>query len=92
MPGFWQGLADWLGWEPVPGTPEHREALFRAVKAKNDELAKPPEQRDEARLLQLKKRVLRLCVETLQVRARVRGAALTPNATCDRYRLLLPPL
>ncbi len=48
MPGFWEAVADWLGWEPVPGTPEHREALFRAVKAKNDELAKPPEQRDSA--------------------------------------------
>ncbi len=68
MPGFWQGLADWLGWEPVPGTPEHREALFRAVKAKNDELAKPPEQRDEARLVELKKRVLRLRIEAIQVR------------------------
>ncbi|KAI7835334.1 hypothetical protein COHA_010764 [Chlorella ohadii] len=34
MPGFWQGLADWLGWQPVPGTPEHREALFRAAKKK----------------------------------------------------------
>lgn len=64
-----QALAEWLGFEPspVPGTPEHREALCRVVKQVNDERAKPPGQRDEARLLELTKRRLRLTIPALQV-------------------------
>ena len=77
-------MAQWLGCEPAPGTPEHREALFRAVKAKNDELAKPAEQRDPARLLELRKRVERLRIQTVQV-----GAA--PAQLCPGWRCIPPP-
>lgn len=80
MPGWLQSVVDWLGLEPAPGTPEHREALFRAVKAKNDERAKPPGQRDEARLLELCKRVLRLRIQTMQV-----GGAAGRHATGQRW-------
>lgn len=52
---------------PDPGTPEHREALKQSIKERNDELAKPPGFRDEARLLWLTKRVLRLRIEVTQV-------------------------
>ena len=55
--------------------------MLRAVKAKNDELAKPQGERDEARLLELRKRVLRLSIESLQVGAALRQAAL-PGASC----------
>jgi len=37
MPEFWQALAEWLGWEPTAGSPEHGETLLRTVKAKNEE-------------------------------------------------------
>lgn len=67
MAGFLQALAEWLGFEPAPGTPEHREALFRVVKEINDERSKPPGQRDAARLLELTKRRLRLRIQALQV-------------------------
>ena len=71
MAGLLQALAGFLasllGGEPAPGTPEHREALFRAKKERNDELGKPASQRDEARLLELTKRVLRLRAEWAQV-------------------------
>ena len=76
--GFLQALAEWLGFDPAPGTPEHREAYFRAVKAKNDEQAKPAGQRDEAKLLELRKRVLRLGIQTVQVGQPSGGAELPP--------------
>ncbi|PRW56675.1 D-alanyl-D-alanine dipeptidase [Chlorella sorokiniana] len=66
MSGFLAVVRSLLGCEPAPGTPEHREALCRAQKERNDELGKPPGQRDEARLLELTKRVLRLRVEAGQ--------------------------
>ncbi|KAL4444312.1 hypothetical protein ABPG75_012049 [Micractinium tetrahymenae] len=47
---------------------EHREAFFRVVKERNDERAKPPGQRDEARLLELTKRQLRLRIEACQAK------------------------
>ncbi|KAL4444303.1 hypothetical protein ABPG75_012040 [Micractinium tetrahymenae] len=61
-------LAELLRSEPTPGTPEHREALFRAVKERSDELAKPPGHRDESRLLELDKRVLRLNIKSCQAK------------------------
>ncbi|KAL4444300.1 hypothetical protein ABPG75_012037 [Micractinium tetrahymenae] len=61
-------LAELLRSEPTPGTPEHREALFRAVKERNDERAKPPGRRDEARLLELEKRLLRLRIKAAQAK------------------------
>lgn len=67
MPGFLQTLASLLGWEPAPGSPEQREEYCRCVKARNDELRKPPGQRDEARVLQLTKRVLSLRILLCQV-------------------------
>lgn len=57
---FLEILADLLRSEPIPGTPEHREAHFRVVKERNDERAKPPGERDETRLLELDKRVVRM--------------------------------
>ena len=60
-------LASLLGGESAPGTDERLEVLFRARKERNDELGKPPGQRDEARLLELTKRVLRLRAEWAQV-------------------------
>ena len=70
-----QGLARLFIGEPTPGTPEHREALFRCIKERNDELAKPPGQRDEARLLELSKRVLRLRYQACQVNKSGRTAS-----------------
>ena len=88
MPGFFQSLAEWLGFEPAPGTPEHREALCRAVKAKNDEQAKPAGKRDEAKLLELRKRVVRLTIQTVQVG----GALYSPRVqSCRRRCRRRPP-
>ncbi|KAL4444327.1 hypothetical protein ABPG75_012064 [Micractinium tetrahymenae] len=53
---------------PEPGTPEHREAVLRTVKQRSDERAKPSGQRDEARLLELDKRLLRLSIESRQAK------------------------
>lgn len=67
MSGLLQALWSRLGIEPTPGSEEHREVVFRARKERNDERAKPPGQRDETRLLELTKRVLRLRAEWAQV-------------------------
>ncbi|PSC74214.1 hypothetical protein C2E20_2651 [Micractinium conductrix] len=68
MSGLLQALANMLGVEHTPGTPEHREALFRSIKERNDELAKPLGQRDQARLLEPSKRVLRLRIQACQAK------------------------
>ncbi len=52
---------------PDPGTPEHLEALKQSIKERNDELAKPPGLRDEARLLWRTRRLLRLRTEASKV-------------------------
>lgn len=80
MPGLLQALAGLLGIEPTPGTPEHRGALFRSVKEWNDELAKPPGQRDEARLLELSKRLLRFRIQSYQVNRRETAAGRHADA------------
>ena len=74
MSGLLQALANMLGVEHTPGTPEHREALFRSIKERNDELAKPLGQRDQARLLEPSKRVLRLRIQACQVSRRENAA------------------
>lgn len=48
---------------PNPGSQAHVDALFDTLKQRNEELSKPAEQRDEARLLQLTRRRLRLLAE-----------------------------
>ena len=78
-----RALAEWLGFEPAPGTPEHREALLRAIKAENDEEAKPPGQRDELRLLELRKRSTRLTIEAAQVTRSMEAAAAAAAAQLD---------
>ena len=67
MPGFFSTLCDLLGIPPLPGTFRYREAMHRCMKERNEELAKPAEQRDAARLLQLTKRVLAMRLEFSQV-------------------------
>jgi len=62
-----QALGRLLSGEETPGTPAHREAYYRSIKERIDEAAKPPGQRDEARLHELTKRVLRLRIENCQV-------------------------
>lgn len=52
---------------PIPGSRAHVDALFDTIKLRNDEMSKPAGQRDEARLLQLTKRVLRLVAERNEV-------------------------
>ncbi|PRW56998.1 D-alanyl-D-alanine dipeptidase [Chlorella sorokiniana] len=89
MPGLLQALALALGFEPAAGSPEHRELLYRARKERSDQLAKPPGQRDEARLLELTKRVLRLRAEAAQAWAqRMRRSAdmmlQQPDSGCCR--------
>jgi len=62
-----QALARLLSGEPAPGTPEHRAALFRSVKERNEELSKPPEQRNQGRLLEVTQRNLRLRAQSCRV-------------------------
>lgn len=88
-------LTELLRSRPVPGTPEHKEAAYRAFKERSDERAKPPGQRDEARLLELDKRVVRLRIQSAQVRRE--GAALTglrvrPGLRVRCKAVLLPSL
>ena len=67
MPGFLSALAELLGIEPWPGTAMHRDILHRSMKQRNEELGKPAEQRDPARLLELTKRVLQLRIKEWEV-------------------------
>lgn len=52
---------------PIPGTNAHVDALFNTFKLRDEELSKPAGQRNEARLLQLTKRGLRLLTERSEV-------------------------
>ena len=58
-------VLSWLFW-PIPGSKVHDEAFCRAVKERNDELEKPEGERDEAVLLELTERMLRLQLERCQ--------------------------
>lgn len=90
MSGWLQALAELLGIGPTPGTREHREVLFRSIKERNDELAKPPGRRDEARLLELSKRVLRLRIEAHQVNSSWQQALKCPSLPLVTLRHLAP--
>lgn len=90
MPGFFSALCDLLGIPPSPGTLRHREAMHRCIRERNQELAKPAEQRDAARLLQLTMRVLTKRLEFSQVSwAAELPAGVLSCRCCRRWRLLL---
>ena len=89
MPGFFSSLADLLGIPPIPGSARYRDALNRCMKQRNEELDKPEEQRDAARLLELTKRVLRMRINMCRVQC-VRGACCCCWAVCCRRRPLPP--
>ncbi len=65
-------LLEVLSWlfGPIPGSNAHLDAFDRVVKQRNDELEKPEGQgqKDEAVLLELTERMLRLQLERCQVR------------------------
>lgn len=65
--GAWLLEAASLLFGPIIGSRAHVDALFDTAKLRNDELSKPAGQRDEARLLQLTKRMLQLTVERTEV-------------------------
>ena len=99
MPGFLSVLADLLGIPPIPGTAKYRDALHRCMKQRNEELDKPAEQRDAARLLELTKRVLRMRINMFRVQC-VRGACglqlllgcvLPPPTAASLLGCVLPP-
>lgn len=78
MSWFLHALTEWLRSETVPGTPEHREAHARAFRERSDELRKPPGQRNEARVLELSKRCLRIRIRSCQVTRKGRAACSKP--------------
>ncbi|KAL4447520.1 hypothetical protein ABPG75_004739 [Micractinium tetrahymenae] len=73
---------------------EHREALFRSRKERNDELAKPPGQRDEARLLRanrdtyLRPPLVECCADCLRVRQRAAASCEGQAAWNEAWELI----
>lgn len=60
-------LARLVSGEFTPGTLAHYEAHDRIVKDRNEELEKPPQERDIVRLVEISKRDLQLRAQTCRV-------------------------
>ncbi len=63
-----QAMAQLLGGDPAPGTPQHRDLYMQSCKLLNEELAKPQGQRDLVWMLEETKRNLKLSAEYDQAR------------------------
>ncbi|KAL4451744.1 hypothetical protein ABPG75_007408 [Micractinium tetrahymenae] len=78
-------LLEGLSWlfGPIPGSQAHVDAFCRAVKQRNEELSKPEAQRDEVRLQELTKQMLRLQAERCQ--------SLQQEFKASQHMFLQPP-
>lgn len=66
LAGWVLDTVNWL-FEPDPGSQAYVKILADTIKSKNNEKNKPEGQRDEQRLLELNKQVLRLQAKRWQV-------------------------
>lgn len=70
-----------LGGEPVPGTPEHRDAYINSCKLLNEAMKQPAAQRDVAWMVEEAKRNMRLGTEYYQARVHT-WSSTAPQLGC----------